>query len=149
MNQQADSHDFAILTFTVRGSIYALTIAEVLEVGALVDLTPIPDSSPEVLGVANRHGKLLPMLDLRCVLHGDNTPLTTSTLFIVAVYQQNYVGLVVENVEQVEYISADQVNGAALTGKYIRGIINHKDRIIHMIALEALWKAFLAHEIAG
>jgi purine-binding chemotaxis protein CheW len=56
-----------VLTFTLGDGIYALPIEEVIEVAAMVELIPLADAPPEILGMVNRHGEIMPVLDLRQV----------------------------------------------------------------------------------
>ena len=51
-----------LLAFEVGGSIYALPIACVLEVGEVEPLSCVPTLPPEVGGVINHHGDALPVL---------------------------------------------------------------------------------------
>jgi chemotaxis signal transduction protein len=55
---------------------------------------------------------------------------------------------VVDDVYQVEYIHSTQLSEASITGKYIRGIINHKSRVIQIISLMALSKMFQTDTLA-
>jgi purine-binding chemotaxis protein CheW len=148
MNQSPDSAIFPVLIFNVGDDHYALPIEDVLEVAAMVELTPVSDAPPEVLGIADRHGMVLPMLDLRKVFKGEAEPVTASTLFIVARRENKYSGLVVDDIDQVEYVSQAQLTEASITGKYIRGIMNHKSRLIQIVSLSALWTVFQADEMA-
>lgn len=97
----------SVLTFRLDRQEYALPVDEVVEVAALMELTRIADSVPELLGIANRHGTALPVLDLRRVLDAPLAPLDATTLFIVGSHDGQMVGLVVDEVQQVEYIPAE------------------------------------------
>jgi hypothetical protein len=56
------------------------------------------------------------------------------------------VGLVVDEVRQVEYIPATQ--NAPTSGKIIRGIISHKEQLIQIISLPVIMATFLQDEVA-
>lgn len=96
----------------------------------------MPDSPPEFLGVVNRHGHVLPMLDLRPLFQQQVTPLTLQTLFIVATYGGQQVGLVVDDVNQVEYFSTERQTGMGET--FVQGVIPHRDYLVQIITLPAL-----------
>lgn len=127
-----------ILTFALGEQYYALVIDAVVEVAAMVELTTTTDARPEVLGIANRHGEVLPVLDLRVAMKSQASPIDEWTLFIVAVYEGISIGLVVDEVQQVEYIPAAQVHESSASGKYIHGIISYKQRLIQLVALGPL-----------
>jgi purine-binding chemotaxis protein CheW len=127
-----------ILTFALDGQYYALGIDAVVEVAAMVELTNTTDERPEVLGIANRHGEVLPVLDLRVVMKGEVSPIDEWTLFVVAACAGTTVGLVVDEVQQVEYVPAAQIHESSASGKYIHGIISYKQRLIQLVALGPL-----------
>ncbi|HEX2907310.1 MAG TPA: chemotaxis protein CheW [Phototrophicaceae bacterium] len=132
----------AVLTFTLGAQIYGLSIEAVVEVAAMVELVQMPDAPPALLGMMNRRGVILPMLDLRQVFNqAVVAPISTTTLFIVAAHDQHMAGLVVDEIRQVEYVNLSQQT--VTSGKYIHGIINHKGHLIQIIALPAILAAFL------
>ncbi len=140
--------NFPILTFSIGSEMYALPIEDVVEVAAMVELTPIREALPEFLGVVDRHGILVPIVDLRLVFKHEAAPVTPATLFIVTRRENKYLGLVVDDVHQVEYITEAEQREVSITGKHIRGIINHKSHLIQIISLTSLWTTFQTNEMA-
>lgn len=132
-----------ILTFSLGDHLYGLLIEDVVEVGAMVEVTPLPDAPPEVTGVVNRHGTMLPLVDLRLVFKQPAPPITSSTLFIVGAGGGQLIGLVVDEVHQVEYVDALQMNDVPSTARYLHGVISHHLSLIPILALPALLAAFV------
>ena len=128
------------LTFSLGEQKYALPIDVVVEVAAMVELAEVADSPPEMSGIANRHGAVLPVFDLRRVFGHEATPVNLSTLFIVAAYDGQTAGLVVDDVQQVEYIEPTHQTPTA--GKYIHDIVSHKGQLVQLISLPALLETF-------
>ena len=124
------------LTFNLGEQQYALPIDVVIEVAAMVELAEMPDSPPEMRGIANRHGVVLPVFDLRLIFGHEAAPINLSTLFIVATYDGQTVGLVVDDVHQVEYIEQPTA------GKYIHDIVSYKGQLLQLISLPALLETF-------
>lgn len=52
----------------VAGERYAIDVAQILEVGARGELTPVPGAPLAVLGVHNLRGQVLPLLDVAAAL---------------------------------------------------------------------------------
>ncbi|NWG16319.1 MAG: chemotaxis protein CheW [Chloroflexi bacterium] len=140
----ASADQTAILTFRLDAQLYGLPVDEVVEVAAMVECLRVPGAPDAVLGIANRHGKMLPMLDLRRIFNHEAAPVTSSTFFIVAACAGRLAGLVVDEVQQVEYVYFSENVPAA--GKTIRGIITHKEQLIQVLALPGIWEAFLFNE---
>ena len=148
MSRRVDGPVVPVLLFTIGDGLYALPIDDIVEVAAMVELANLADAAPEILGVANRHGAILPMLDLRRVLKQDAASVTPSTLFIVVEHGGRRAGLVVNDVQQVEYINAAQFEASSVPGRYIRGIISYESQLIQVISLPAVWETFLADHVA-
>jgi purine-binding chemotaxis protein CheW len=138
-----------ILTFRLGEQVYALLISEVVEVEAMVERIPVLNAPPEILGLVNRHGTILPLLDLRIVFNQPAAPVTSASFFIVAAYHQQEIGLVVDTVLQVDYVNSIQLENASASGEYIRGIISSRMELIPVIALEPLIATFLANRQSG
>lgn len=101
---------------------YAVAVSDLVEIAALVQITPLPDASPALLGVVNRHGSIIPMLDLRRIFGRQGTaPLTLSTMFLVAQGPQYPAGLVVDEVLGVITLPPGAVTRPQQRGQYVEG----------------------------
>lgn len=132
-----------VLTFRLDQQEYALPVDEVVEVAALVELTQVNGAAPALLGVANRHGTVLPLLDLRRVLGAPDSELDVTTLFIVGQHDDHILGLVVDEVQQVEFVPLAPKHKSSTSGKHIRGIISYKQRMLQIIDLASLINEYL------
>ena len=133
MNHDTTASPF--LTFRLEDQHYALPIENVVEVAAMVALIHTADPDPALLGMANRHETVLPMLDLRVMLDHPAAPITASTLFIVVTYEAHLFGLVVDEIFQVEYLPTAQNS--------IRGIISYDKRLIQIVTLNTLLTTYV------
>jgi purine-binding chemotaxis protein CheW len=52
------------LTFTHNNFIYAVEATSVQEVFFLPELSPIPESPPDIIGTVNLRGNIIPIMDL-------------------------------------------------------------------------------------
>jgi purine-binding chemotaxis protein CheW len=136
-----------LLTFRLGDQQYGLAIAEVIEVAAMVDYLRVTGQSPEILGIINRRGMPLPLLDLRLVFGQGGEEIDASTLFIVAApahQLSQQVALVVDEVHQVEYVDGVMTPPPSPSGaQFIQGIVNHKSQLIQLVAVAALVRAYV------
>lgn len=132
------------LTFRLASQHYALPIVSVLEVAAMMRISQIPNAPSALLGIANRHGDALPILDLRIAFNLHNSELDVSTLFIVAQTEAYRVGLVVDEIFHVKYINKTAIKAAQGTGQYITHVISDAQRLYQQINLETLLTQYLA-----
>lgn len=164
-NAAARPDGLVILTLRVGEQFYALPINDIAEVAAMVEVVHVAGQPPEVLGIVNRHGVPLILLDLKAVFGGDNrSNIDVNTLFAVACpdfaahqgssyepsshdepAQAQYIGLVADEIQHVEYTAGmSEVSLLApSTPRYIRGIVNHKSRLIQVIEVSSLMAAYV------
>jgi purine-binding chemotaxis protein CheW len=135
------------LIFRLGTQQYALPIDQVVEVAAMVELVQTPEVNAEFLGLANRHGRVVPILDLRPIFGHTASAIDMTTLFIVAQLGSQMVGLVVDEVRQIVYVTPEQVAPASRRETYIQGVLTLAMRLIQVIALEAVLAAFLPLDI--
>ncbi len=133
-----DAVRLPILTFRLGDRRYAILIEDVVEVAAMVDMLSIPAERPEIVGYVNRRGSILPLLDLRTVFKQPSAPITSATVFIVVAGGNQQIGLIVDAVQQVEYVDALQMSDTLASSPYLHGIISHQDDMISIVALPSL-----------
>jgi chemotaxis signal transduction protein len=138
MNNLPKSDPLPMLTFRLGDQQYALPIDEVVEVASMVELTILPDSATGMLGIANRHGAMLPILDLRQILEQEATSIDSSTLFVVVTHGEGVAGLVVDEVHQVEYVDPGAKQSVPAAGRFIRDIVSHKGQLVQLISVPQL-----------
>lgn len=113
----------AVLTIRLGEARYAFSIEDVVEVAAMVSVTALTDKPPEWVGLVNRRGTFIPLIDLRRVEDIPSTPITPESLFVVIQHEGQLLAVLVDDVIQVESIPADRFLDVTDSG--IRGIINH------------------------
>lgn len=137
----------SVLTFRIQDQFCAIDIAHVIEVAAMVELTSIQTSQAEILGFVNRHGKSLTLLDMRLVMGKFATPIDIATFFIVVKANGQEIGLVVDEVIQVDYV--EDVNPVPTDARYVKGVFSRGKHLAQLIAVELLINTFLRQETEG
>lgn len=138
----------SLLVLRVGTQYYGLPVMDVVEVAAMVALDQLPDSPPALLGIANRHGAALPVLDLRVIFAQPQTPINSASLFVVVTYDTSMFALVADEILQVQHLDAS-TQSCAVAGRYIQHILGRTDRLIHVIALGALLADFIPDALPG
>jgi purine-binding chemotaxis protein CheW len=107
---------------------YALPVDRVLEVAELNDLTPVPGSPPEVIGVCNLRGQVVPVMDLARVL---DLPQGDPDRIVIAELGGRRAGLAVDVVidvgelpEPSEQVDSPFMTGAVLVDGVLVGILD-------------------------
>lgn len=121
------------LTFSLAGEEYGLEILKVREIIGIMDITSVPQVPPEVKGVINLRGKVIPVIDLRLKFGMEAAQYTDQTC-IVVVDVGTLVGVIVDTVQEVLDIDESQIDpppalGAAVDTSFILGMGKVKDDV--------------------
>ena len=119
------------LTFMLGGEVFAigiLAIKEIIEYGNLTEVPMMPDY---IRGVINLRGSVVPVVDLSARFGRKNTELTRRTCIVIievaSDQEKQVIGVVVDAVNEVLEIQADQIEpppafGAKIRTDFIRGM---------------------------
>lgn len=131
------------ITFQIGEQVLGIDIMAVREIRAWSPTTALPHVANHVRGVVNLRGTVLPVMDLRARLGwGATDPSARHVIMVVRVNEQ-LQGLIVDAVNDIVTIDGDtlqpppDVSGDRL-GEIIRGLASIEDRMVMILALEAL-----------
>jgi purine-binding chemotaxis protein CheW len=130
----------SLLVFHLGERVYGLAIEQVVQIIAMVKLTPVPQAEQLVEGVANIHGKIVPVLSARRLL---GLPLVEPQLYTPIILMKSdgrTFGLIVDEVADVVRLPASQIAGpeafmpleAENTG-VLDGVVYHGDAVIMLL----------------
>jgi chemotaxis signal transduction protein len=146
---QAARH--ALLIFRLADQFYALPIADVVEVAAMVEVVQVAGQPAEMVGVVNRRGSPLPLIDLSQRFGLGRVAVEVSTLFIVAAPASDparQVGLVVDAVEQVAEVDAAlRLPISPEAAPLVNGVIQHQNQLIQVLAVAPLAAVYSAQAV--
>ena len=95
------------LTFTLDEQSYGVPIEEVREIIQMVEITPVPQTSPAVIGVINMRGRILSVVDLRVKFNLETADYTKQSCILVMEVEDEYIGAVVDSVEEVKEFTGE------------------------------------------
>jgi purine-binding chemotaxis protein CheW len=136
------------MTFRVGGEEYGLEILKVRELIGLLEITRVPHAPPEVKGVVNLRGKVIPVVDLRTNL-GITSEAKVDRPVIIVVQLKGATGpvttgVLVDQVLEVRSISPQQIEPAPSFGRddeatrYILGIAKTDKRVVLLIDIDLI-----------
>lgn len=108
---------------------YAIPVEHVLEVADLGEVTAVPESRAEIIGVRNLRGRILPVIDLASVLGIPQSGRPGRLLVVESGGHQ--AGLAIDEVSSVgdmedpaEEAESDLLVGATLAGGHLIGVLD-------------------------
>lgn len=111
------------LTFALGSEEYGLEILKVREIFGYMEITAIPQTPEHVKGVINLRGQVIPVIDLRAKFGMETIETTDQTCIIVVETTQQdskfSTGIVVDHVQEVLDIKADQIEDAPQFGSSV------------------------------
>lgn len=132
------------LSFRLGGEEYAIDILHVQEIRSYERPTRVPQSAPQMLGVVNLRGVIVPIVDLRLHLGSAEAAYGSATVVIVLNLQRATVGVVVDSVSDVIVLSPEEIRSApALASQqidtaFVRGVATVSDRMLILMDIQAL-----------
>ena len=137
----ADANQY--LTFTLDDGDYGVDILAVQEIKGYVPTTRMPNSPPEVVGVLNLRGTIVPVVDLRRTFRLDQSEFNQFTVIVVVVVQGRTMGMIVDSVSEVTNIAAADIQDPASFSDHldivmIQGVAKVGEKLIILLDIEAV-----------
>ncbi len=115
------------VTFQVADEVFGFPMASVMEIIRLPRSVEVPLTPSALVGLANLRGSVLPILDLRRVLHLENTEYNDATRVVVS-DAGSPVGLVVDRVSRVMNVEPERIDRSgkaqsSLNSEILDGVI--------------------------
>jgi purine-binding chemotaxis protein CheW len=136
------------ITFVLGHESYGIPALQVREIIRLAPVTAIPQMPPHIKGVINLRGKIIPVTDLRARFGLAGTQDTERTCIIVvrvsaANAGQTFVGLIVDAVEEVANLTADEIEdtpdfGVGIDTSFILGMAKVKGGVKTLLEIDCL-----------
>jgi purine-binding chemotaxis protein CheW len=142
----AGADQLQLVTFEVGEEEFAVDILAVQEINRMMDLTRVPQSPPDVEGVINLRGRILPVVDLRKRFGFPIRERTPEARIIVVEIHSRVLGFTVDRVHEVLRIPSSIVEPApamvcSIDSDFIAGVGKLNDRLLILLDLNRLFSA--------
>lgn len=107
------------LTFFVDKEQYGLNIKNVKEIIASMNITQVPKTPTYIKGVINLRGAVIPVIDIRLKFGLEEKEHDVDTAIIINVIDDLSIGFIVDRVEDVLSINANQLTDAPRFGSHV------------------------------
>jgi purine-binding chemotaxis protein CheW len=129
-----------LVVFSLGEEEYALPITQVHEIIRYTEPRSVASADPSVRGVISLRGKILPVYDLATRLGvGIGSTRSVEAKIVIVETASDMAGVIVDDVEEVITIDAEQIGEApSAGGRGIDGIAKIEDRLVVLLDPEAL-----------
>lgn len=146
MDSSTDDEQLQLVTFGVAGEEYAVDILSVQEINRMMEVTRVPQSPPEVEGVINLRGRIIPVIDIRMRFGMEKGERDQHSRIIVVEVGGRVLGFIVDRVNEVMRIRRSIVDtpppmAGAAGADFIAGVGKLDDRLLLLLDLDRLFGA--------
>ncbi|HVT12744.1 MAG TPA: chemotaxis protein CheW [Fimbriimonadaceae bacterium] len=140
---EAGGQTSQFLTFTLAGEEYGVDILKVQEIKGYVATTRVPNSPPEVVGVLNLRGTIVPIIDLRTKFGLEAIAYDAFAAIVVVVVENQIKGMVVDRVSEVVSIPKADIQppadcGSTASARAVSGMAQVGDKLVTLLDVEAI-----------
>lgn len=143
-----------VATFYLGPQLMGFDIAQVQEINRQVQVTPVPQSPPEVRGVLNLRGEVMTVLDLRVILGLRPAELTPDSRNMILTFENEKTGVLVDRIADVVTTTTDQIEPApanvqTIDGRFFTGVVQLEGELLVILDLQAVLRAQATAEPAA
>jgi len=133
-----------IIAFMLHEQQFCVRTTSIREIRGWAPVTPIPHTPPEVLGVMNLRGTVIPIVDLAIKLGMPPAKTSERSAIVVTNVKGRTIGLMVDRVSDILTISGSELQpvpvGVGITSaSYAEGIFARDKDMICFLDLEAIF----------
>lgn len=139
---ESGTNELEIVEFQVGTNKFGINVIKVKEIIQPITVTYIPHAHPNVEGIVQLRGEVLPVVDMAKVLGLQTNTRDEQEKYIVAEFNKQRVVFHVDNVTQIHRISWDQIEKPSDiyqgSSSHVIGVIKREDEMILLIDFERI-----------
>ncbi|MEK5038414.1 chemotaxis protein [Sporosarcina sp. FSL K6-3457] len=139
---ESGTNELEIVEFEVGNSVFGINVIKVKEIIQPIPITFIPHAHPNVEGIIQLRGEVLPVVDMVKVLGLSTDNRSAEQKFIVAEFNKQTVVFHVDSVSQIHRISWEQIEKPSEMyqggNSQIIGVIKYQGQMILLLDFEKI-----------
>ncbi len=153
-DRDTDHDQLQLVTFAIGEEEFGVNILLVQEINRMLQITQVPQSPPDVVGVINLRGRIIPVFDLRTRFGLPAAEQNNDNRIVVADVDGHTLGFIVDRVNEVLRIDSSIVEPApamasSIDGDYIEGVGKLEDRLLILLNLSRLFDVSQIQHLGG
>lgn len=137
----------SFLCFLLGNDKYAANVDFTLKILQYTDITKVPNSPKNVIGVINHHGNVLPVVDLKNALNLPQSEIDANTCIIILSLSNAEgsidIGVIVDEVLSVVEVKAEDISEAPSLGginllDHLDGVFKELDKFVMILNIRKL-----------
>lgn len=137
--------DGKYLTFWTDKQLFGVSIAHVIQIVAMQEVTKIPEYPYYAKGIINLRGNIIPVIDVRLRFNKEEAPYSERTCIIVTNINNKSIGFIVDAVDSVTYIANENISppprmASDISGTYLTGLAKVENRVVLLLDTSKILK---------
>ena len=138
-----------IIAFRLHNQEFCLRTTTIREIRGWAPATPIPHSPPDVVGVINLRGTVIPIIDLASKLGLPSSSTNERSAIVVTEVGGMVIGILVDQVSDILTVKASDLQPApevttSFDRAFTEGIITRENGMICFLNMDAMFREHLA-----
>ncbi len=125
------------LGLTLEDDLFGIPLKEVREIHKYLDIVPVPFSSPNIKGIINVRGEIIPVLDIKRMLRLRETK--ESQRIVIVDTKLGKIGILADMINGVIRVEEDKIEPNPMVGKYsvfVRNVAQIEDKLLGIIDID-------------
>lgn len=144
--QKTTGRKVKLVTFDLEDEHYALDINQAKEIIKVPSILRMANTPPEVLGLMNLRGDLLPVIDIKTCLGMHNSEPDQHSRVIILNEDGRDIGILVDRVREVIHVTHSQIEPAPkdftmISDQYIGGICKTDEQLVIVLKLDKMLRS--------
>ncbi|MDB5080953.1 MAG: chemotaxis protein CheW [Chloroflexi bacterium] len=141
----------SLLTFYLSDEWFALPLEKIKVVTRIMDVTPVPGTSPFILGVINHKSAIYPLIDIHQLLKVMPPEPTRSSRFVILQHDKYTLAVLVDNMGEVREVKSSDLDKYVTnhrgTSIFISSELTIDNRLLGLLNLGAILNTVSEGEI--
>jgi purine-binding chemotaxis protein CheW len=143
-----------IIAFRLNNQEFCVKTMTIREIRGWAPSTPIPHSPPEVIGIMNLRGAVIPIIDLARKLGMKSTQADERSAIVVAEVHNMVIGMLVDRVSDILTVPDNQIQpvpdiASSFDNRCSEGIITHGESMICFLNLAKMFNEKDVEDLAA
>ncbi|MBB5174497.1 chemotaxis protein [Texcoconibacillus texcoconensis] len=139
---ESGTNELEVIMFSIGSSTFGINVIKVREIIQPVDVTPMPESHPNVKGIIRLRDEVIPVIDLAKAIGFSSTERSGQDKYIVAELNQIKVAFHVDSVSRIHRISWEQIEKPTKLSQGLKamtiGVIKMKEDMVLLLDYEKI-----------
>lgn len=131
--EEAEEEMNEFFLFELDNELYAVLIADIVQVLKIPPVTAVPNTPDSIVGVFHLRGKVIVVIDLLKRMHLTRNRILVSTYLFIAHHQKNYFGILVDRIKMIIRVPVRQITplnsvfAAQIPPRYSKGMFMYEE----------------------